>query len=193
MHSSVHSMTACLSHHVHSLFHSKTTPPTPPTVSIQDPPPGPSLIPPLHVNSMNQHHLPTHAAITPKTGITKYIMWVVQFYARGAFASAAIGWCSSEDKSLLGRVQRGLWAVSAVLHSSVDWPIRCLSRGICCSCCRCGCCFCPTGQSPACFTIRLGTCFLASIPWRQKHFGVAAASNFGIVTPSLLEKQQVFD
>lgn len=39
MHSSVHSMTACLSHHVHSLFHSKTTPPTPPTVSIQDPPP----------------------------------------------------------------------------------------------------------------------------------------------------------
>lgn len=177
MHSSVHSMTACLSHHVHSLFHSKTTPPTPPTVSIQDPPPGPSLIPPPHVNSTNQHHLPTHAAITPKTGITKYIMWVVQFYARGAFASPAIGWCSSEDKSLLGRVQRGLWAVSAVLHSSVDWPIRCLSQGICCSCCRCGCCFCPTGQSPACFTMRLGTCFLASIPWRQKHFGVAAASN----------------
>ncbi|DBB18666.1 hypothetical protein WJX82_009325 [Trebouxia sp. C0006] len=53
----------------------------------------------------------------------------LRFYARGAFASPAIGWCSSEDKSLLGRAQRGLWAVSAVLHSSVDWPIRRLSQG----------------------------------------------------------------
>ncbi|DBA73310.1 TPA: Retinol dehydrogenase 13, variant 2 [Trebouxia sp. C0004] len=53
----------------------------------------------------------------------------LRFYARGAFASPAIGWCSSDNTSLLGHVQRGLWAVSAVLHSSVDWPIRRLSQG----------------------------------------------------------------
>ncbi|DBA88373.1 TPA: hypothetical protein ACH3X2_004873 [Trebouxia sp. C0005] len=60
-----------------------------------------------------------------KTPVSKPL----RFYARGAFASPAIGWCSSEDKSLLGHVQRGLWAVSALLHSSVDWPVRCLSQG----------------------------------------------------------------
>lgn len=54
---------------------------------------------------------------------------MVQFYARGAFASPAIGWCSSGDKSLLGHLQRGAWAVSAVLHSSLDWPVRRLSGG----------------------------------------------------------------
>ena len=143
-------------HHGLSLFHCETIPPPHPVSQIQPPhPPWPSPFPLLHVNSISQHHLPAHAATLRKTGVTNYIMWVVQFYARGAFASPAIGWCSSADKSLLGHVQRGLWEVSAVLHSSVDWPIRCLSQGICCSssCCRCDWWFHPTGQSPACFAV----------------------------------------
>ena len=53
----------------------------------------------------------------------------VQFYARGAFASPAIGWCSSGNENLLGNLQRGVWAISAVLHSTLDWPVRRLSGG----------------------------------------------------------------
>lgn len=54
----------------------------------------------------------------------------MQFYARGMFASPAIGWCSSrKDAGLLGQLQKGAWALSAVLHSSLDWPIRRLSQG----------------------------------------------------------------
>ena len=59
----------------------------------------------------------------------------VQFYARGMFASPAIGWCSSrKDAGLLGQIQKGAWALSAVLHSSLDWPIRRISQGDSSSC-----------------------------------------------------------
>ena len=54
---------------------------------------------------------------------------LLQFYARGAFASPAIGWCNSEANGLLGHLQKAAWAVSAVVHSSLDWPVRRLSRG----------------------------------------------------------------
>ena len=56
-------------------------------------------------------------------------MCALQFYARGAFASPAIGWCCSKRTGLVGQFQRGLWAVSALVHSSVDWPVRRLSQG----------------------------------------------------------------
>lgn len=57
----------------------------------------------------------------------------VQFYARGMFASPAIGWCSSrKDAGLLSQLQKGACALSAVLHSSLDWPIRRLSQGNSC-------------------------------------------------------------
>lgn len=90
----------------------------------------------LHAPTTDGAQAVIHAATTPWRPVTTppgqpYTpeSSELRFYARGAFASPAIGWCSSEATGLLGQLQKAAWAVSAVVHSSLDWPVRRLSGG----------------------------------------------------------------